>query len=282
MEVRAEVVELEGLQVGLVRYPGAGATPLLALHGFGGSGRDFAPFADALGRACDRPLLAPDLLGHGASSAPREAGPYALDLEAARLDRLRARLGLERCVLLGYSLGGRVALTLALERPGPWLAGLVLVGATPGLADPAERAARRKADHALAARLERDGVPAFEETWRAQPLIATQERIEPEALAAMRARRLQNRAHGLANSLRGAGTGAMTPLWSALPRLDVPTLLVTGAEDTKFAAIASEVVRRAPHAEHAAIACAGHCAHLERPDACARRVVEWLSEVEGH
>jgi 2-succinyl-6-hydroxy-2,4-cyclohexadiene-1-carboxylate synthase len=242
---------------------------VLGLHGFTGSGLDFAPLAELLGV----PLVAPDLPGHGESDTPddlaRYAFPAVLDLLAALLEVTRPR------AVLGYSLGGRLALSLAVERP-ELVPRLVLVGATAGLEAEGEREARRAADAELAARIERDGVAAFQRAWEEQPLIATQARIAEPHRGALRARRGRNRAIGLANTLRGLGTGVMPPLWGRLDGVDLPALLITGADDEKFGTIARRMATLLPGAEHRVIEGAGHCAHLEQPGRTAEILTPFL------
>ena len=107
----------------------------------------------------------------------------------------------------------------------------MLEGASPGIADAAEREARRASDAALAGRIERDGVEAFVDEWERVPLFASQLALPAEARAAVRATRLAQRAHGLANSLRGMGAGAQAPLHDRLPSIAAPTLLLAGSLD---------------------------------------------------
>src|ERR671916_1350764 len=199
---------------------------LVLLHGFTQTGRSWQPIGHALaGRY--RPV-APDLPGHGNFAERRPASFTACDAY------LRA-LADEPFTLCGYSMGGRVALHAALSL-GARVRRLVLVGASPGLADPAEREARRAADEALAARIEAIGIEAFAREWGAQPLFAGQ----PERVAAAaHADRLRNTPAGLASALRGLGTGVMDPLWDRLGELAMPVTLVVGARDDKFRAIAA-------------------------------------------
>ncbi len=260
-----------------VEQRGAGR-PVLLLHGFTGSTRTLDDVAEGL-RAAARSTIAVDLLGHGESDAPREAAAYAMERCSASLVRVLDAAGAGRADVLGYSMGGRVALGLAVAHPER-VRSLVLIGASAGIADPAERAARRSADDALADAIERDGVPRFVERWLAQPLFASQARLGPAFLAAARAQRLRNRAHGLAGSLRGMGTGAQPPLHSALGALAVPMLLVVGAEDAKFRAIAETLARCAPVARVAEISDAGHAAHLENPSAFLAETLRFLTALD--
>ncbi|HVM08895.1 MAG TPA: alpha/beta fold hydrolase [Acidimicrobiales bacterium] len=172
---------------------------------------------------------------------------------------------------VGYSMGGRLALHVAVNHPTA-VEKLVLVGATAGIDDPGERAARRAADDDLAASIERDGVDAFLERWLANPLFATL----PAEANAMESRRA-NTAAGLAASLRLMGTGTQEPLWDALPRVTNDVLFLVGEVDQKFTALAHRMARAwGGRASVDVIEGAGHAVHLERPDEVARRIVAFL------
>lgn len=255
---------------------GAG-TPVVVLHGFTGSGASMAGVAAAL-RGRHR-VIRVDLAGHGASPAPRDVAPYAMERCAAQLAGLAEALGLGPAHWLGYSMGGRAAFALAAWHPR-CVRSLLLVGASAGIADPAARAARVRADEALAARIERDGVAAFVAHWMALPLFASQARLGPDALDEARRQRLANRPHGLANSLRGMGAGAQPPLHGLLPGLRAPVCLVSGAEDAKFSALARELAALLPRGRAVPVPGAGHAAHLEAPDAFASLALDFFAEVE--
>jgi 2-succinyl-6-hydroxy-2,4-cyclohexadiene-1-carboxylate synthase len=183
---------------------------------------------------------------------------------AATLAYLRALID-EPHVLAGYSMGGRIALHAALARP-ELVRRLVLIGASPGIADTEERAARRRADEALADRIEAIGVEAFAQEWRQLPLWEGQpERVR----AAAHADRLRNTAAGLADALRGLGTGALPPLWDRLGELPMPVTLVVGERDAKFREIAEQMAARLADARIEVVPGAGHAAQLERPDLAA-------------
>ncbi len=223
---------------------------LVLLHGFTQTGRSWAPVIEAL-RGRYR-CFAPDLPGHGDATFRR---PCTFDAVAAYL----AALHMDRFVLCGYSMGGRLALDFAVRHPDR-VEALVLIGASPGIADDGERAQRRAADLALADRIETIGLEAFADEWGALELFATQPRGVAEAA---REDRLRNTPEGLAAALRGMGTGAMTPRWDRLP----PATLVVGEFDAKFRAIATEMDPATPPT---IVEGAGHAAHLEQPHAVAR------------
>lgn len=249
----------------------AGA-PVIALHGFTGRGSDWAALREHLrGHA----WLTPDLPGHG------PAPVLPADFAAHRAIVGRA-LGFftEAPVLIGYSMGARVALHLAMARRRDFSA-LILIGGSPGSADPDERAARRAADAALASRIRETTTERFLAEWDALPLLAGKSRVPEPHRSRSLAARLQNTPEGLAASLEGCGTGALPPLWDAISDLDLPTLLVTGAEDMKFDAIAADMVRAAPQFDRTVIPGAGHAPQLERPAATASALETWLALQNG-
>jgi 2-succinyl-6-hydroxy-2,4-cyclohexadiene-1-carboxylate synthase len=241
---------------------GAGSGRVVLAHGFTQTRAAWEPVASRL-RSRWR-LVRVDLPGHGGS-----AGVRAGFADAAGL---LGECG-GRAAYVGYSLGGRLCLRLALDRP-ELVRALVLLGASPGIADPAARAERRAADEALAAGIERDGVAAFLDRWLAGPLFATL----PPARAGL-TDRLANTPAGLASALRLLGAGAQAPLWDRLAGLHCPTLLVAGALDGKFAALAAEMAAAiGPTAHRALVPGAGHAVHLERPAELATLLDGFLSD----
>jgi 2-succinyl-6-hydroxy-2,4-cyclohexadiene-1-carboxylate synthase len=251
-----------GLMLNSVTEGGAGSGRVVLVHGFTQTQAAWEPVAARL-RSRWR-LVRVDLPGHGGS-----AGVRAGFAEAAGL---LGECG-GRAAYVGYSLGGRLCLRLALDRP-ELVRALVLLGASPGIADPAARAERRADDETLAAGIERDGVAAFLDRWLAGPLFATL----PPARAAL-PDRLANAPAGLASALRLLGPGAQAPLWDRLAGLRCPTLLVAGALDGKFAALTAEMAAAiGPAAQRALVPGAGHAVHLERPAELADLLDGFLTE----
>jgi 2-succinyl-6-hydroxy-2,4-cyclohexadiene-1-carboxylate synthase len=245
--------------------------PLLLLHGFTGASASWAPLRAAWR---GRRLIAPDLPGHGASVAV-DPGLYRMDRCVGALAVLLDRLGVERADVLGYSMGGRTALHFAAayrER----VRALVLESASPGIADPRERAERVAADEVLAERIERQGVAAFVDYWESLPLFASQRSLPAATRARLRAQRLANAAAGLAGSLRGMGTGAQQPLWERLAGLSLPVLLIAGELDEKYRDLAREMAASLPDALVHVVPGAGHAVHLERPAVFAGLVSRFL------
>ena len=232
---------------------------LVLVHGFTQTRRSWDPLLPAL---ADHDVVALDAPGHGGASD--------VDLDLAEGGAWLTEAG-GAATYVGYSMGGRLCLHAALAAPEV-VRGLVLISATGGIDDAAERQARRASDDALADRIEHIGVPAFVDEWLAQPLFAT---LSPDAQG--RAERLGNTAAGLASSLRRAGTGTQAPLWDRLHALSVPTLVVAGALDAKFVALGERLAATIPNAELAVIDDAGHTVHLEQPDAFLAVLVPWLA-----
>jgi 2-succinyl-6-hydroxy-2,4-cyclohexadiene-1-carboxylate synthase len=167
--------------------------------------------------------------------------------------------------VVGYSMGGRIALHLAATRPER-VRRLVLESSSPGLDSEDDRVRRKEDDDALAARIEEGGVEAFVEEWARLPLFASQARVDPMALRRQREIRLANDGVGLAAALRKLGTGSLPSLWGSLPQVAVPVLIIVGALDAKFMDIGERMADALPHARLVVVSNTGHCVHLERPD----------------
>jgi 2-succinyl-6-hydroxy-2,4-cyclohexadiene-1-carboxylate synthase len=230
---------------------------VVLLHGFSGTGRAWDGVAALLPRERYLPL-ALDLPGHGAAAdAPR---PITF---AGCVEHGLARSP-PRFALCGYSMGGRVALHVALAAPER-VERLVLVASTAGIEDDAERAERRLADRALADELERAPYERFIERWRTQPLFAAD---PPEVGELARADQRRNRPEALAAVLRGIGSGEMTPLWRRLGELSMPVEILVGDRDEKFQALGRRMAALLPDAT-LTIVPGGHRLALENAQALA-------------
>jgi 2-succinyl-6-hydroxy-2,4-cyclohexadiene-1-carboxylate synthase len=239
---------------------GAVRPTLVLLHGFTQTRQSWRRTATAL--APRYRAIVPDLPGHGQAAARTPS----FDACAAYV---RALAPTPTFTLAGYSMGGRIALHSAFTLGPSIVTRLVLLGASPGLGDAAERAERRRADDALADRIETLDIEAFAREWGSQPLFADQ----PARVAAgAHADRLRNTPAGLAAALRGLGTGVMEPLWDRLPELAIPVTLIVGERDEKFRAIAARMAERLPNATVHTIPGAGHAAQLEDPAAVAAAI----------
>jgi len=242
-------------------------SPVVVLHGFTGSGVAMLPLTD---RLTSERVVAPDLAGHGPGPQPSDPAGYTVDAMAdAVAESVEGPFH-----LVGYSMGGRVALTLACREPGRVLS-LSLIGASAGLAGAGEREARAASDDALADALEADP-QTFIDRWMHNPLFATQQRLGSDAWEASRVQRLQNDPAGMAHSLRMASTGRMTPLHDHLAVCEMPVGLIVGALDDKFRAIAADLAAAMPAAEVIMIDDAGHATHVEQPEATAAAVLDTI------
>jgi 2-succinyl-6-hydroxy-2,4-cyclohexadiene-1-carboxylate synthase len=246
---------------------------LVLLHGFTGSTESWAehlPIFSAYYRT-----IAIDLLGHGRTEAPADFARYDMEQSASDLADLLTTIAPGPIHLLGYSMGGRLALYFAVTYPY-LVHSLVLESASPGLADPVARQERIQSDEQLANEIEAQGISAFVARWEALPLFAGQQRLPTAVQNRLRDQRLGNRPHGLANSLRGMGTGRQPALWDQLATLSMPTLLLAGELDEKFKLIARQMATYLPNATVAIVPDAGHTIHLEQPQAFQEQVLPFL------
>ena len=247
---------------------------MLFLHGFMGCGEDWREVSTGLGEGFFR--LAVDLPGHGASlGMPPER--YAMECAARSVLDVLDGAGVVRATVVGYSMGGRLALYLALRHPDR-CAGLFLESASPGLEDAGERAARRRADEQKAERLEGGDLRGFLKDWYRQPLFAPLAR-DRGLLRRTIEDKMRNSPAGLASSLRGMGTGSQPSLWAELPGLRVPALSVAGGLDEKFVGISRRMASLAPTMRPAVVPGAGHNVHAEVPEAYLSLLRDFLSGV---
>ncbi|MBV8431619.1 MAG: 2-succinyl-6-hydroxy-2,4-cyclohexadiene-1-carboxylate synthase [Solirubrobacterales bacterium] len=231
---------------------------VLFLHGFTHTGSSWERVVAALGESYR--ALTPDIRGHGSASA---AVPVTLEAVLGDLEPLS---GSGELTLVGYSMGGRLALHAALAWPDR-VERLVLIGASPGIADPEEREQRRRADEQLADEIEQSSIEEFAYRWAETPVLAG---LPEQARERAHADRLRNTPAGLARALRGLGTGALPSVWGRLDELRMPVVLVAGEQDQKFRQIAGRMAESIPTAGTAVVAGAGHAVHLEAPEMVAQ------------
>jgi 2-succinyl-6-hydroxy-2,4-cyclohexadiene-1-carboxylate synthase len=178
-------------------------------------------------------------------------------------------------LLVGYSLGGRLDRRAVLRDPGRY-AGLVTVGATAGIEDPAERSARAEADDRLASWIEAAPIEDVVAVWERQPLFADQS----EALVEQqRPGRLAHDPAALALLLRTAGQGVLEPVWHELLRLELPLLALAGSRDEGYTRAALKIADTAPNAQAQIVAEAGHAAHMQRPEEVASNIAAFRSNL---
>jgi len=246
-------------------------SPVTLLHGFTQSGRSWREVISMM--PAGRRWVVPDLRGHGATRV-RPGAPYTMEACTEDLVRLWDSLGIARSHLVGYSMGGRLALNVAATRPERILS-LLTIGAHAGL-DEEAREGRRRGDEALAQRIETDGLEAFVNYWSSLPMFESLERRGPSFVAQVRAARMENHVAGLAESLRGMGAGAMRPVWNELGRVKVPCTFVAGQLDHGYAASARRLAESVPDGRVVIVQRAGHTVHQERPEAFSRLLLAHL------
>ncbi len=246
-------------------------TPVTLLHGFTQSKRSWHEIIEQMPDGWK--WVVPDLRGHGDTQV-RPGAPHTMDACRDDLLMLWDHLGISRTHLVGYSMGGRLALHVATTRPERILS-LLTIGAHAGLEEDA-REGRRRGDEALALRIETDGLDAFVNYWGSLPMFAGLERRGQSFVAQVRAERMKNRVAGLAESLRGMGASAMRPLWDDLARVGLPCTFVAGQLDHGYVASGRRLAASVPDGRVVVVQRAGHAVHQERPQAFARLLLGHL------
>lgn len=240
----------------------APSIPVIFLHGFSGSSRDWLQFFPSIDS--NFAPYAIDIIGHGKSSSPNELSYYTAESNNKHVLEILNRFNISEAVFAGYSMGGRAALSFAAAHPEK-IKGLFLESSSPGISDPNLKAERIASDNKLAEFIIRNGIEAFVDFWEEIPTFQSQKSLSKYLLLEQRRKRLDNNIMGLSNSLQGFGTGAMPDLWGALPSFTLPMQLVTGSLDEKFTSINNKMASALKHARHDAVQSAGHNVHLERP-----------------
>ena len=275
--VRARTAD--GTSLAVRRLPGEGNL-VVVLHGFTGDGSTMVPLAEACRQG--RPAMLIDLVGHGQSDAPESIEPYMM---ASVVDQVLSLIGPHEpgtVHVVGYSLGGRVALSMAARAPW-YFASVTTLSSTPGILDPKARAARYDADQLRADELIEMGLPSFVDEWLAMALFAPYvSSLTSQELHDTIAQRTSASARGLANSLRGTGTGSMPPVWQSLPALRTPLLAIAGSLDKPYVEIAHRMAEAAPFASAHVLANTGHVVHQENCDEVVALVASFLEVCESN
>ena len=251
----------------------AGAPTLVCLHGFTGTLHTFDFLDDQLSGVN---ILALDLIGHGQTSVHVPTTHYAMSQVVQDLHTCLEKLGLTECFLLGYSMGGRVALAFATTFPQMVL-GLILESSTAGIKEAVLRANRRKQDQKWIHLLREEGLKAFVLQWQEVPLFASQKALPQTVQLRVYQERMSQNRWGLANSLAHMGTGAQQNYWSQLAKMEMPLLYLAGEFDAKFCQIGQEMVHLWQNqAQLEIISSAGHCIHLENPKAVVDNIKKFV------
>lgn len=252
--------------------------PLVLLHGFTGSSAIWRPLIEMW--ANEWRIIAIDILGHGRSSAPATVESFSMQCVMTDLGSLLSEIAALPAHWLGYSMGGRLALATTINHPA-WVKSLILESGSPGIDCEIEQEKRRRSDEALADRIEREGIEAFVAHWEKMALFASQENLPAHVKAEQRANRLANKVSGLANSLRGMGTGAQIPLWDRLSEIKKPVLLIAGELDYKFVAINRRMADSLQNSRLMIVPKVGHTVHLENTVAYSEIIRAFLRETSN-
>lgn len=248
--------------------------PLVLLHGFTGDSSTWTPFCSVWGEHSK--LIIPDIIGHGKTGSPEQINRYKIESAAKDLVCLLDALGIEKTDLLGYSMGGRLALTFSILYPAR-VRRLILESSTPGLSAKSDRQERCMKDKELAHFIRDNGIEAFVEYWENIPLFASMADISEDAKNAVRKQRLANCPLGLANSLLGMGTGSQPSWWDRLELLESKVLLLTGSKDLKFCGIAEKMQKQLKHSTWVTFQNCGHAIHVEEKEKFGTIVSEFLT-----
>lgn len=235
---------------------------ILFLHGFTGSAMDWNDVAQKIHKRFNK--LALDLVGHGKSSSPASVNYYTDESLVNQIENVLNNLRLKEIILCGYSMGGRIALNFSIVKP-EFVKGLIIESASAGFKNEKERIARKESDEELAAFIEKNSLEDFAARWLDQELFGTLRRFSNDKQKRLKEERAKNSKIGLANSLRGFGTGVMPYLGSELSKLKLPILLITGGLDDKFTRINQNLRKMVRSSKHKIISTAGHNTHLEEP-----------------
>lgn len=245
---------------------------LLLLHGFTGDNSTWDPFISSWKERYQ--VITVDIIGHGKTDCPNEIEQYSIFAVVEQLREIIEKLGLIKVNLLGYSMGGRLALAYYFKYPQT-VNKLILESTSPGLRTEHERTERRIQDEKLGDSIIEYGIESFTNKWENIPLFQSQQALTDSVKQKIRNQRLANNPVGLANSLKGMGTGAQPSYWTEVPKL-TNTLLITGDLDQKFVRIANEMTEINEILAHISVNNAGHAIHVEKPEIFDTIVMEFL------
>ncbi|MBA1392448.1 2-succinyl-6-hydroxy-2,4-cyclohexadiene-1-carboxylate synthase [Lactobacillus sp. XV13L] len=243
-----------------INIEGQGQPVWLLLHGFMGSQHDFEQIKPYLTTT----VITLDLLGHGKTKAPLTPSRLTFKQQTQDLAEILNTLHFSSVNICGYSMGGRLALGLALSFP-QFCRQLFLENCTAGIINSQKRKQRQQHDQFLAQKLRQEPLSAFIHYWEQLPLFQSQKTLSPAIQQQIYQQRIQQNPQGLAASLEGMGTGVMPNYWPQLEKFFLPVTLITGNLDTKFSQITQQMHQLFPHSQRFVVDQAGHNVHLEQP-----------------
>ncbi len=265
-------IEVHGVEY-YVEVSGEGF-PVVLLHGFTGDISTWSDCEELLKK--NFRIIKVDLIGHGKSSSPDSIERYEMKSVVKDLRSIFQNLNIEQADVVGYSMGGRVALAFALMNP-TLVRNIVLESASPGLVTGEDRRSRREQDEQLANKIQQNGLEWFVEYWGNIPLFESQKKLPVLIRQRIKEQRKQNSIKGLANSLIGMGTGSQPSYWERLNEYPGKVLLLTGSIDQKFVNIAERMTKYLKNSQWVNIDGCGHAIHVEQPEKFGTIVSGFLS-----
>lgn len=248
---------------------------VLFLHGFTGCAEDWLPVFEQMPDKYN--YIALDLIGHGKSDAPGDVTKYSTESLLAQLKYVKDHLTSNKIFLLGYSMGGRLALNYAINHPDD-IKGLILEGSSAGIKNDDERKKRFEDDLKVVEFIETHTLEEFIEMWHDQEIFNTQRRFSNDKLKKIKKKKASGSKIGYANMLKGFSTGVMTPVHDKLKKIPLKVLLITGDLDSKFTGINARLSRRFFKAKHKIVRNSGHNTHLEEPKRFIEIVTNYLGQ----
>jgi 2-succinyl-6-hydroxy-2,4-cyclohexadiene-1-carboxylate synthase len=248
---------------------------ILFLHGFSGCAEDWFPVFEQMPDKYN--YIALDIVGHGKSDAPGNVTYYSIESIIAQIKYIKDHLTAEKIFLLGYSMGGRIALNYAATYPDD-VKGLILESATAGIKNDDERQKRYEEDLKLAEFIDTHTLEEFVEIWSDQELFNTQRRFSNDKLKKIKKKKASGSKIGYANSLKGFSTGIMPPVHDKLKKIPLKVLLITGDLDSKYTGINARLSKRFFKAKHKIVRNSGHNTHLEEPKRFIEIVTNYLGQ----
>ncbi|WP_442893638.1 2-succinyl-6-hydroxy-2,4-cyclohexadiene-1-carboxylate synthase [Bacillus sp. 2205SS5-2] len=264
-------ISVDGVEY-YVKRVGKGEAVVL-LHGFTGNHATWSETAYLLSKSYQCIMI--DLLGHGKSDSPHEVERYSFESCVQDIQRILCELGIEKTHIIGYSLGGRLALGFAVMFPS-MISSLILESTSPGLQTEQERSLRREDDENLAWKIRHKGLSWFVDYWENIPLFQSQKSLPQSSQLKIRRQRLSNNLNGLRNSLLGMGTGRQPSYWGDLSKLSFPVFLMAGRLDEKFCSIARKMNNHLLYGSLCQVENAGHAIHVEQSQKFGTIVEEFL------
>lgn len=247
---------------------------ILFLHGFSGCSNDWSKIFSLLGSEFQ--LIAIDLPGFGKSGKPRNDKFYRTEFLIRLMDEILYDLQLTEVILVGYSMGGRLALHFTLKHPQKVKA-LILESSSPGIKNKAEREVRIESDAKLITLIKKNSLNDFFRFWQNMPLFATQKNLSKKRQQVILTDKIKSNSKiALSKSLENFGQGRMESLWKNLSKIKIPALLLSGAFDSKYTSIQNEMGKLLPNSSHKIIESAGHNLHLEKPEVFVNLITEFL------